>query len=146
MEDMVLQDTLKTTIVYLVNNISNKTIGKIEVKATVRKNKFIKAYAKVSANNLDKINRIGKIELKIENDMLILSVFANAEDEPTPKFNKDTWVRSSGLTIFLCLTKEGNLRSLTANSSPEDADLRCGGDFLDQANGIFKTYNTPIHF
>ena len=116
--------TLKTIMVYAVNNKTNEVIAKIEIKAVVNLDKFSDAKAKVLENNLDKLNSVQKLALKIENNNVILSVLI--EDDV-------------GCTLLLGLNKEGNLRSCSPNSELELADLRFGGVFLDQSKGVFKT-------
>ena len=111
-------------MVYAVNNKTNEVIAKIEIKAVVNLDKFSDAKAKVLENNLDKLNSVQKLALKIENNNVILSVLI--EDDV-------------GCTLLLGLNKEGNLRSCSPNSELELADLRFGGVFLDQSKGVFKT-------
>jgi hypothetical protein len=120
----LVHKTLKTIIVYAVNNKTNEIIARIEVKTEVSYDKFTEAEAKVLENNMDKINTVQRVELKIEHNNIILTVLI--EDDV-------------GCTLFLGLNKEGNLRSCSPNSEPELADLRFGGVFLEQSKGIFKT-------
>jgi hypothetical protein len=125
----IVHDTLKTIIVYSINNKTDEIIAKIEIKATVSNNTFIHAKAKLLENNLDKLIMVNKLTVKIENGNVILSVLI--EDDV-------------GCTIFLTLNKAGNIRSASPNMSVDEADLRFGGVFLDQAQGVFKTESVSL--
>jgi hypothetical protein len=134
----IIDDSCKTITIYIVNNKTNETLAKIELTAVIKSKKIIDAKSRVIANNLDNVNTVKHLSLSLENDFVILQARIN-----TGLFlSNSKWVGDVSASIFLGLTKEGNLKSFTFNDNKEISNLRFGGDFFNQAKGVFKTHTS----
>ena len=132
-----LVDTYKTITIFVVSNKTDETIAKIEVIVEIKNKKIKNANAKVVANNLDGINAMQHLALSIENELVILQVNMNGRLSSSNR----KWIGDVSASILLGLTSEENLKSFTLNENKSVSDIRFGGDFLNQANGIFLTIN-----